>query len=574
MKKLFVLFIAMSLVSNVWAGGGLWLGNLEYDNYWATAESWELGLPTSADQCYVYGNNTADANGPIIRAGDAATGKRLVLGDDTHGTTPVSASMTGGTFNSNILIGWDPCAATQQWISGGGGKFNLYDGVLTAGNFFVGWGSNAEFNQYGGTASAAALFLDYQWQIYWPELAKYNLYDGVLDITTTFAMGPTSWVNIEKGIMTISGDKTADIAWYLAAGWIKGYNGAVLPKYDYDITTPGKTTVWASGEGDLNLDYVVDFNDMSIFSQKWMQTGMTGLKDYFPRGFQDGISPELEMPRAVTAPVIDGLLASGEWNGAMAIEIVSPDCYTSPKAATMWGIPDLEAWPATPEDFSVTWYFKWDTNNLYFAASVNDNTPSYISRKSAVQVPGGVGNPSGYALQDCMQVAFDLGMTGASTWYDVTAQTPDDLGQADIYRQGAAYNFTTSEREAIAVEGSMSADGYTVEVAIPWSIVDNVDGDYVPQVNDTHDLLLANINRADNYTLLNAILAFGDWSSPSRTVTLVESNTQHSNWPWGTGTSAYYPVNTRADLYKELPPNDIVDFMDFAIFASHWMEVK
>ena len=75
----------------------------------------------------------------------------------------------------------------------------------------------------------------------------------------------------------------------------------------------------------------------------------------------------------------------------------------------------------------------------------------------------------------------------------MVVDTSDDFG-TDVYRHGALFkpgqaddvaSVGTKDGNGTAAEGA----GYTLEMALPWSIaMDDVDSGYVPQVNDQHGL--------------------------------------------------------------------------------------
>jgi hypothetical protein len=124
---------------------------------------------------------------------------------------------------------------------------------------------------------------------------------------------------------------------------------------------------------------------------------------------------------------------------------------------------------------------KWDASNLYVAVSVYDSTPAFID------------SSGWYNDQDCMQIELDLTQTqpaimnGTSAIYDFSAATFDGIGAAVARHYGTAKsgNFTAAELAAISVASILVSDGYIIEVALPWSVLDNTGLGYTPSVNDT-----------------------------------------------------------------------------------------
>jgi len=476
--------------------------------------------------------------------------------------------MNGGTLDTREWwIGKDDTGLEPNTP----GVLEISGGVLTnTGHLIISSGNSGTVNQTGGSLTTETLVLDWLTTSE-PDYAYYNLYGGTLDIGAgSLHLRPHGFIDIEEGVMTILGDIDGAIAGYVASGQLTGYGGTAVVSHDYNITNSGKTTVYVSCSeipvGDFNQDCIVDEVDMEIMASEWLKHGKTGERDYMPRGFQAGTVADLEIPLATTAPTIDGVLTTNEWDNAMAFEVACPDILTVPKEGNIW----VGSAPASHADFSLTWYFKWDNANLYIAASVTDSTPAYLA-----------GSPGAYNSQDLIQLEFDLTKTepainldGTTAIYDIVGQTSDGIG-GDIYRhQNQSGNFSEAEKAAIAVAGTELSDGYVVEVALPWSVIDHTGLGYTPTVNDTHGIGLLQLDFNGDTTLTTALSAFSDmWTTASwKTVTLVNTSTQHSGWSWNTGSTVYYPLTSVADLYQQAAPDDVVNFLDFAVLAEHWLE--
>jgi PEP-CTERM motif len=243
MKKLMLLSIVI-LASNVFAGGGSWLGNLDpADNDWTTASNWENGLPTSADLAIVNGSWATLATSPIIKAGDTAVASTIQIGKGGWGTNPVQLTVEGTLNSESVHIG-----VTDDVLSSDGILNVGVNGAVNSTWFVVGWDQNGTVNQYGGSVSTSDLLLNHTWTLAAGEQVNYNFYDGELNVTGALAIGPQVLINIEEGIMTVGHDVTADLDNWWAGVSIIGYGGAGTVMYDYDITNPGQTTVWAVPE--------------------------------------------------------------------------------------------------------------------------------------------------------------------------------------------------------------------------------------------------------------------------------------------------------------------------------------
>jgi len=310
---------------------------------------------------------------------------------------------------------------------------------------------------------------------------------------------------------------------------------------------------------DYVQDCVVDYKEVEVMAENWLAGGPIGFRNYMPRGFQAGTAADLEVPFATTAPVIDGVLNPNEWDNAMALEVVWPDIDTSPKDAEVWyGVA-----PASADDFSATWYMKWDASNLYVAVSVYDSTPAFID------------SSGWYNDQDCMQIELDLTQTqpaimnGTSAIYDFTAETFDGIGATVARHYGGAKsgNFTAPELAAISAASTLVTDGYIIEAALPWSVLDHTGLGYTPSVGDTHGVGILNVD-FNSVGLLTLLSMFPDmWNTSSwKTLTLVNVSTQHSSLAWNTGIQIY-PI-----IQADLEPDGIVDIAELAVLAEHWLE--
>jgi len=326
--------------------------------------------------------------------------------------------------------------------------------------------------------------------------------------------------------------------------------------------------------GDFEPDGDVDYDDLNFMAARWLDTGVPYYRDYFARGFQQGVVADMNIPRTKVPPMVDGRLTQGEWQGAFVFEVDFPDARTSPKQGACW-VNTLGRDP-TSSELSTSWYFMWDVNNLYVAVSANDNSPYHDSADNGP-----------YYAKDVAQLTFSLFDCGDGTWqpsgpsgtcaalYDIVPDTISGTGP-----HFSQYNCdyvnpyrTDSDIPGAEIKGKWWADGWVVEISIPWSEVDFYGHDYVPSVGDTHGINLLYINR-DSGGLTIATYALGGalpWDSMSDwpNIKLVESNSQSASWPWHNGILMYEPLDSPADLYKEAYPNDVINFKDLAILADN-----
>jgi len=327
--------------------------------------------------------------------------------------------------------------------------------------------------------------------------------------------------------------------------------------------------------GDFEPDGDVDADDLVVMAEDWLETGVTSFRDYFTRGFQTATVANMNLPQTSSPPVIDGMLMQAEWQGALTFEINFPDIKTPPKQGGTWAN-TLGRDPSSAE-FSATWYFMWDVDNLYVAVSVNDNTPYHTS------------DPAGpYYTKDVAQLCLSLFDCGDGTWqpegssgtcaalYDIVPDTQGGTGaRFSQYNYDYGGRRIDTEIPGAQVKGNWWNDGWIVELSIPWQQVDFYDHNYVPSINDVHGINLLYVNK-DAAGLTMGVYAMGGmppWDSMSNwpDVQLVETNSQSSLWLWHTGSTMYQPLNSSADLYPEPYPNDRVNLKDFVIFSQNWL---
>ena len=247
-----VVAMVVALAGSVYADGGVFLGNaVPSDNLWMTDSNWQFGLPTSADTGYVTETWTSSVNGPIIQSGDAAVAGNVVIGLQGWTVNPgniAPMTMNGGTLDvvNAINIGNNGAAEVDEVP----GILYLNGGTLTTGaHLIIGQGSSGTVDQSGGIANVDTLGIDWFDVLEADEMGTYYLHGGELNVGDGgFHMWTHGLVDIEAGVMTILGDIDGTIGAHIAAGKITAYGGSGTLFHDYNITTPGKTTVWAIPE--------------------------------------------------------------------------------------------------------------------------------------------------------------------------------------------------------------------------------------------------------------------------------------------------------------------------------------
>ncbi|MEO5952065.1 MAG: protein kinase [Chloroflexia bacterium] len=173
--------------------------------------------------------------------------------------------------------------------------------------------------------------------------------------------------------------------------------------------------------------------------------------------------PNLSIPQALIAPVIDGNLA--DWVGA-GPPIDATDITWHPGRS--WGGPD---------DLSASFNFAWDSTNFYVAATITDNVHIQFARTRGYDLYKG----------DDIEIWFDTDLAGDFAVREANADdfqlglSPGDF--AGLTSEAVFWNPDKSDARnamvTIAAKPSPTngEGGYTLEAAVPWAAL----GSFRPQ---------------------------------------------------------------------------------------------
>lgn len=188
--------------------------------------------------------------GGVIRVVDGGklvtTGSWMSIG---HNNTAKLIVEQGGECDFRGHLWW-------AMNNGADAVIEINGGTITGGaNFGLGWHDGAPSS---GTATA-----------------KVYVNSGTFNInhwTGGGSIQPGSFIDIRSGSVTILGNKTADVADFVASERIIAYGGTGRVVYDYNATNPGKTTIKAieNVEGDIDQDGDVDMDDLTLFAADWL----------------------------------------------------------------------------------------------------------------------------------------------------------------------------------------------------------------------------------------------------------------------------------------------------------------
>ncbi len=226
------LVLALSLVGNVQAQTATWTDADPDDHLWSTPTNWSE-FPTPAHWVKIRNG----APGATL-ATEGAVADRVHIGYENESALTVD----GGTLvisGDDLLLGKNGGSATLNMISG---TINVYR------DFEVGGGDPGIVNMTGGTIIVGDDFTI-------PEsagsTAEVNLDGGTIILDNSYSSGSTinmtadGTLNIRAGTLIIKPDKSGKVQGYINDGFIIGYGGDGTAYVDYDVTNPGKTTVYA-----------------------------------------------------------------------------------------------------------------------------------------------------------------------------------------------------------------------------------------------------------------------------------------------------------------------------------------
>lgn len=169
--------------------------------------------------------------------------------------------------------------------------------------------------------------------------------------------------------------------------------------------------------------------------------------------FMPGVSAQenYSIPMAVTAPVIDGVIGSDEWNGALVVDVSNDQLG--------WITAQTEGMNIGAGSYVA---FMWDSDNLYCAANILDATPG-------LQPASGGALNSGDGVQLCFYTDETAANGDGTTnmFWDFLPRTGDgDASTAESYE-----HFTFMSTLDLPIKSTVDSSGsYTLEWAIPWSL--------------------------------------------------------------------------------------------------------
>ena len=204
------------------------------DRLWRNATNWQdsvtlaARVPGSSDKAGI----RRGGDGPIIDSAATATAYQLVVGDWSHTD---SLEMTAGTLTTDswFILGYGANDDGTFNVSGGSTTCNtiLTVGRAGAGRMNITHGSVTVVGTLGIAANGGSGHIQF---------------DGGTLSCNSLSMLPGATMDIAGGTLIVNGNAISGINGYIDGGWITAYGGSGTVSVDYNVTTPGKTTVVAA----------------------------------------------------------------------------------------------------------------------------------------------------------------------------------------------------------------------------------------------------------------------------------------------------------------------------------------
>ena len=153
---------------------------------------------------------------------------------------------------------------------------------------------------------------------------------------------------------------------------------------------------------------------------------------------------EFEMTIPYGKPTVDGVIEEGEYQATYVMDKTT-----------------ATAWVGQVGESVVTWHLAWDEGGLYYAGTINDSTPTWRDENSH------------WVGLDCLELAINPGLIlkGSKTegvFFSFGSMKDGSIvGYRHNFEDGLVSDVITGANKG-HVEGT---DSYTMEVYIPWSLV-------------------------------------------------------------------------------------------------------
>jgi len=280
-------------VDSWWDGHGT-------DNRWSNPENWDPnGVPTSANfTTTIDGFADVGSTYVVIDSNVPDPGQfayQCFNGTDYDMTVEITPN--GRLQSGYWMMGFTPEVTAHLIINGGT--------MIVDGEFDIGYqNGNAIVEIMGNAYVETGVWIricNGTWYNSEVTSGIVNLYRGTIYARSGFSIvfndGPGvehGELNIWDGIVTINQEWITEVEEWLTDGKITAFGGAGTILYDFDVSNPSKTTIWAipdfAGGNDVNLaDFAYLVND-------WKKTGASLTTDISgPNGVPDDVVNERDL---------------------------------------------------------------------------------------------------------------------------------------------------------------------------------------------------------------------------------------------------------------------------------------
>lgn len=201
-----------------------------------------------ADHLWTNPENWQDAAGPPLAATDGAKfdvdGTKVVIGE---GVESVCKGFMLGMYGKSNEAEISGGSLTCNWLDVGRVNQNGGQGYLlvTGGEVTVKGGLGVP-NQFTSAVDPEKIGVGHI-DLFGGTISAVNFWLGNHETAQPHAVGGIGTLDITEGTLIVNGDKTAAFQEWIDYGWITAYAGTGTVAMDFDVTTPGKTTLTGVG---------------------------------------------------------------------------------------------------------------------------------------------------------------------------------------------------------------------------------------------------------------------------------------------------------------------------------------
>lgn len=231
---------------------------------WNVAENWDKGhIPYNNPADYSDPlNEEAKMNGatgtcPVVGIGSTVDAFRIFVGSSVYGEFTIDGGIV--TTSGYITSAYWPTDVALITMTDGDVQIGLTGGIN--GHFYCGREGTATFNMSGGNFT---IINNLNIGQYASGNGTINLSGGTLIANNLVSTG-TALIDItNSGKLVLLGDDTAVVETWISNGWLTAYGGTGTVNFDYNITNPGDTTVWATVEGEKFMYWIGNFGEIAL----------------------------------------------------------------------------------------------------------------------------------------------------------------------------------------------------------------------------------------------------------------------------------------------------------------------